>query len=168
MSYVWSRSFVAIVDHQPLPQNSLRSGQIKGSSCISHSDVESAGTATSRRQHLQVRREVRQEEVRCLRPTPAVDSRPRCRMAQGRSVNKKKSVFSSNAVCSPEPWRFERRVSISPRLRARMRVEALRFRAMRVASIIAAGPCIEKDHSSTWRSSSFAGAVETAPSRWST
>jgi hypothetical protein len=26
-------------------------------------------------------------------------------MAQGRSVNKKKSVFSSNAVCSPEPWR---------------------------------------------------------------
>eukprot|EP00966_Prymnesium_polylepis_P221461 5122973-Prymnesium_polylepis.1 len=33
----------------------------------------------------------------------------RCRMAQGRSVNKKKTVFSSNAVCSPEPWRFERR-----------------------------------------------------------
>eukprot|EP00966_Prymnesium_polylepis_P167125 3863230-Prymnesium_polylepis.1 len=32
----------------------------------------------------------------------------RCRMTQGRSVNKKKSVLSSNAVCTPEPWRFER------------------------------------------------------------
>ena len=33
-------------------------------------------------------------------------------MAQGRSVNKKTSVFSSNdAVCRPEPWRFERRVT---------------------------------------------------------
>jgi hypothetical protein len=32
-----------------------------------------------------------------------------CRMAQGRSVKKKKSVFSSNAVCRPERWRFERR-----------------------------------------------------------
>eukprot|EP00966_Prymnesium_polylepis_P279688 6461578-Prymnesium_polylepis.1 len=35
-----------------------------------------------------------------------------CRMAQSRSVNKKKSVFSSTAVCSPEPWgAFERRVT---------------------------------------------------------
>jgi hypothetical protein len=92
----------------------------------------------------------------------------RCGTALVRSVNKEKSVFSSNAVCSPEPWRFERRVSISPRLWARMRVEALRFRARRVARIIAAGPCIDKDHSSTWSSSSFAGAVEAASSRWST
>eukprot|EP00966_Prymnesium_polylepis_P043121 1001598-Prymnesium_polylepis.1 len=46
-----------------------------------------------------------------------------CRMAQGRSVSKKKFVFSSNAVCSPEPWSFERRVThhaTSPRLWARM------------------------------------------------
>eukprot|EP00966_Prymnesium_polylepis_P150283 3471546-Prymnesium_polylepis.1 len=33
----------------------------------------------------------------------------RCGTALVRSVNKEKSVFSSNAVCSPEPWRFERR-----------------------------------------------------------
>eukprot|EP00966_Prymnesium_polylepis_P275090 6356410-Prymnesium_polylepis.1 len=32
-------------------------------------------------------------------------------MAQGRSVKKKKFVFSSNAVCRPESWRFERRVT---------------------------------------------------------
>ena len=95
-------------------------------------------------------------------------ARARCGTALVRSVNKEKSVFSSNAVCSPEAWRFERRVSISPRLWARMRVEALRFRARRVARIIAAGPCIDKDHSSTWSSSSFAGAVEAASSRWST
>eukprot|EP00966_Prymnesium_polylepis_P237236 5486704-Prymnesium_polylepis.2 len=33
------------------------------------------------------------------------------RMAQGRSVKKKRSVFTSNAVCRPEPWHFERRVT---------------------------------------------------------
>ena len=37
----------------------------------------------------------------------------------------------------------------SPRLWARMCVKALRFCAMRVARTMAAGPCIEMDHSST-------------------
>ena len=76
VSYDWARSFVALLDTQPVPENSLRSGQIKRSSCRKRSDVEAAGTATSRRQHLQVRRKVRPEEVRCLRPTPAVHFRP--------------------------------------------------------------------------------------------
>eukprot|EP00966_Prymnesium_polylepis_P166131 3840295-Prymnesium_polylepis.1 len=46
-----------------------------------------------------------------IRRPDAWDRSP-CRMALGRSVNKKTSVFSSNdAVCRPEPWRFERRVT---------------------------------------------------------
>ena len=76
VSYDWARSFVAILDTQPVPENSLRGRQIKRSSCRKRPNVEAAGTATSRRQHLQVRREVRPEEVRCLRPTPAVHFRP--------------------------------------------------------------------------------------------
>jgi hypothetical protein len=75
VSYDRSRSFAAILDHQPVPENSLRCDRSKPSSCGKPSNVEAAGTATSRRQHLQVRREVQQEEVRCLRPTPAVHSR---------------------------------------------------------------------------------------------
>eukprot|EP00966_Prymnesium_polylepis_P050192 1161986-Prymnesium_polylepis.1 len=60
-------------------------------------------------------------------------------MAQGRSVNKKKSVFSSNAVCSPEPWRFERRVTHqSATVGAHVRQGAALVCAMRVARTIAA------------------------------
>ena len=76
VSYNRSRNFAAILDHQPVPENSLRADRSKPSSCGERPNVESAGTATSRRQHLPVRREVRPEEVRCLRPTPAVHSRP--------------------------------------------------------------------------------------------
>ena len=76
VSYLRSRSFAAILDHQPVPQNSLRGRQSKPSSCGKRLNVEAAGTVTCRRQHLPVRREVRPEEVRCLRPTPAVHSRP--------------------------------------------------------------------------------------------
>eukprot|EP00966_Prymnesium_polylepis_P256807 5932119-Prymnesium_polylepis.1 len=50
-----------------------------------------------------------------------------------RSIRKSPSFLQSL-----EPWRFERRVTHSPRLSARLCVEALRFRAMRVARIIAA------------------------------
>ena len=76
VSYDRSRSFYALLGCRPVRKNSLRDGQIRPSSCGEHSNVESAGMATSRRQHLPVRREVRPEEVRCLRPTPAVHSRP--------------------------------------------------------------------------------------------
>eukprot|EP00966_Prymnesium_polylepis_P267629 6182633-Prymnesium_polylepis.1 len=48
----------------------------KRSSCRKPPDVESAGTATSRRQHLPVRHEARPEEVRCLCPPLAVHYRP--------------------------------------------------------------------------------------------
>ena len=76
VSYNRSRSFVAILDHQPVPENSLGGDRSTPSSCGERPNVESAGTVTSRRQHLPVRREVRPEEVRCLRPTPAVHFRP--------------------------------------------------------------------------------------------
>eukprot|EP00966_Prymnesium_polylepis_P332410 7387913-Prymnesium_polylepis.2 len=58
-------------DHQPVPENSLRGDRSKRSSCGERPNVESAGTVTCRRQHFPVRREVRPEEVRCLRPPPA-------------------------------------------------------------------------------------------------
>ena len=82
-----------------------------------------------------------------------------------RSIRKSPSFFQT-LFAAQSHGAFERRVTNRPRLWARMRVEALRFRARRVARTIAAGPCIDKDHSSTWSSSSFAGAVEAASSRW--
>eukprot|EP00966_Prymnesium_polylepis_P218231 5051177-Prymnesium_polylepis.1 len=51
--------------------------------------------------------------------------------------------MAQGEIGQTEPWRFERRVTHSPRLWARMCAEALRFRAMRVARIIAAGPCLQ-------------------------
>jgi hypothetical protein len=85
-------------------------------------------------------------------------------MAQGRSVNKEKSVVSSNAVCSLEPLRFERRVMHSPRLGAHVRRGAALLRDARREdhrrrSVHRDGP------SSTWsfqliRRRSRAGVVE--------
>ena len=74
--YDTARSFYADLEVQPVRKNSLRRGQSKRSSRGELSNVEAAGTVTSRRQHLPVRREVPPEEVRCLRPSPAVHSRP--------------------------------------------------------------------------------------------
>jgi hypothetical protein len=76
VSYDTARSFYADLEGQPVRKNSLRRGQSKRSSRGELSNVEAAGTVTCRRQHLPVRREVRPEEVRCLRPTSAVHSRP--------------------------------------------------------------------------------------------
>ena len=85
-----------------------------------------------------------------------------------RSIRKSPS-FLQTLFAAQSHGAFERRVTYTgQQLWARMCVEALRFRAMLVARSIAAGPCIDKDHSSTWSSSSFAGAVEAASSRWST
>jgi len=62
VSYDRSRNFYALLEDLPVRKNSLRGRQSKPSSCGEHSNVESAGTVTSRRQHLPVRREVRPEE----------------------------------------------------------------------------------------------------------
>jgi hypothetical protein len=68
---------LGILWHRLTPNSAeIRDGQIRPSSCGERSNVKVAGTVTCRRQHLQVRREDRPEEVRCLRPPPAVHSRP--------------------------------------------------------------------------------------------
>eukprot|EP00966_Prymnesium_polylepis_P200482 4645786-Prymnesium_polylepis.1 len=72
MSYLRSRNFATILDHQPVPEISLRADRSKRSSCGERPNVESADTVTSRRQHLPVRREVRPEEVRCFGPPPTL------------------------------------------------------------------------------------------------
>eukprot|EP00966_Prymnesium_polylepis_P248131 5737663-Prymnesium_polylepis.1 len=72
---------------------------------------------------------------------------------QGRSVDKKQSVCSSNAVCTPVPWRFERRLaSHTARNCGRAcvsRRDALSHDARR-EDHRRRTVCIEMDHSSTW------------------